>query len=83
MIRKVMFDCRSDADCLKWKHGMNLRGVEDLQLAQYVIENPDLEPANQLLPFQVRFWDNFLILTILQTTLIDLLIVGTSEKLHS
>ncbi len=54
-IRKVMFDCRSDVDCLKWINDMNLRGVEDLQLVQYVIENPDLEPANKLRAFEVIY----------------------------
>lgn len=38
-IKKLMFNCRSSADSLYHNHRVNLSGIIDMQLIQYILEN--------------------------------------------
>ena len=51
-IKKVMFDCRSDADALLHQHEVMLHGIEDMQIMQYIMKNPGKEPAKKLPAFR-------------------------------
>lgn len=50
-IKKLMFDCRSSADCLHYKYKIKLSGVIDLQLVQYLKEYPERPIAKRLPTF--------------------------------
>ena len=50
-IKKVMFDCRADADSLWHEHKVKLHGIEDFQIMQYVVEHRDTKPAKRIAPF--------------------------------
>ncbi len=50
-IHKVMFDCRSDADCLFHQHNTKLEGIQDMQIMQYLVQHPEGNPAQKLPSF--------------------------------
>ncbi len=50
-ITKVMFDCRSDTDCLYHQHNVKLQGIEDMQIMHFLIANKYPNPGRRLAGF--------------------------------
>lgn len=57
-IKKLMFDCRPAADCLKYQHYTELSGIIDLQLIQYIKDHPDRRVAELLPTFSKTIANN-------------------------
>lgn len=55
-IQKLMFDCRSTADCFYHQYNVNLSGIVDLQLVQYILLHPE-RPAAEKLPLFIELVD--------------------------